>query len=330
MFADIMRNRWLSPIAVVVLAAVIVLGAVFDPSGLAAPYTWTGADLLPVAGLGQVASLAVYVPVLLVGVGVLAWAVARGRAPLRTALLVWGAVVWSAMAAKLAMSLVMAFGDVLYLAWTTGFTGVKAAVFGLPVLVVAWITHLLGRRPASPSSASPAGPPLLGPAWVAVAVAVILGATIGGVWWGGSPLGYAIGDSPLAPAPEAGPLGSLAAVVLLGAMTWVLNLWLGATTAPRAVVAGISVLGAAATLGLVQVAIGMPGDMAGGDTFWAVAIMLRLAPALSFGALLALATAVIVALLPARKAAAFPARKGIAYSTPVRMEIGRASCRERV
>ena len=319
MFADIMRNRWLSPIAVVVLAAVIVLGAVFDPSGLAAPYTWTGADLLPVAGLWQVASLAVYVPVLLVGVGVLAWAVARGRAPLRTALLVWGAVVWSAMAAKLAMSLVMAFGDVLYLAWTTGFTGVKAAVFGLPVLVVAWITHLLGRRPASPSSASPAGPPLLGPAWVAVGVAVILGATIGGVWWGGSPLGYAIGDSPLAPAPEAGPLGSLAAVVLLGAMTWVLNLWLGATTAPRAVVAGISVLGAAATLGLVQVAIGMPGDMAGGDTFWAVAIMLRLAPALSFGALLALATAVIVALLPARKAAAFPARKGIAYSTPVRM-----------
>ncbi|MGV9778568.1 glycoside hydrolase family 5 protein [Streptosporangium sp. NPDC003464] len=325
-----MRNHWLSPIVVVVLAAVIVLGAVFDPSGLAAPYTWTGADLLPVAGLWQVAAPAVYVPLLLAGVGVLAWVVARGHAPLRTALLVWGAVVWSAMAAKLVMSLVMAFGDVVYLAWSTGFTGVKAAVFGLPVLAAAWLTQLLRRRPTPPPpiSASPPSPvPGAGPAaasgaffpsgsgWVAAGMAVVLGASVGGVWWGGSPIGYAIGDSPLAPAPEAGPLGCLAAVTLLGVTTWALNHWLSATTSPPAVVAGISALGAAATLGLVEVAIGLPGDLAGGDTFWAPAIMLRLAPALSFGALLALATAALGALLPAL----LPARKGAAFSAPTRM-----------
>ncbi|GLW98983.1 hypothetical protein Misp02_30700 [Microtetraspora sp. NBRC 16547] len=329
----------MSPIAVVVLAAVIVLGAAFDPSGLAAPYTWTGADLLPVAGLWQVAALAVYVPLLLVGVGVLAWVVAHGRAPLHTALLVWGAVVWSAMAAKLMMSLMMAFGDVVYLAWSTGFTGVKAAVFGLPVLAATWLTQLLRRHltpppssstsPPSPGSgAGPAAPgsffpPASGPGWVAAGVAVVLGALLGGVWWGGSPIGYAIGDSPLAPAPEAGPLGCLAAVTLLGVVTWVLNRWLSTTTSPRAVVAGISALGAAATLGLVEVAIALPGDLAGGDTFWAPAIMLRLAPALSFGALLALATAALVALLPAtlpaRRAALLPARKSVAISVPLWM-----------
>ncbi|WP_144070009.1 glycoside hydrolase family 5 protein [Nonomuraea indica] len=331
-----MRNRWLSPIAVVVLAAVIVLGAVFDPSGLAAPYTWTGADLLPVAGLWQVAALVVYVPLLLAGVGALAWMIAGRHAPLRTALLVWGAVVWSAMAAKLAMSLVMAFGDVVYLAWSTGFTGVKAAVFGLPVLAATWLVQLLHRRPAaSPvSSASPPSPESgTGPAaasgalfpsagWAAAWVALGLGALVGRAWWGGSPVGYAIGDSPLAPAPEAGPLGCLAAVTLLGVTTWALNRRLGATRSPRAVVAGISALGAAATLGLVQVAIGLPGDLTGGDTFWAPAIMLRLAPALSFGALLALATAALVALLPAllpaRRTALRPAGKGVAFSTPIR------------
>ncbi|MFI6601398.1 cellulase family glycosylhydrolase [Nonomuraea sp. NPDC050536] len=309
-----MRNRWLSPIAVVVLAAVIVLGAVSDPSGLAAPYTWTGADLLPVAGLWQVAAPAVYVPLLLVGVGALAWVVARGRAPLRTALLVWGAVVWSAMVAKLVMSLVMAFGDVVYLAWSTGFTGVKAAVFGLPVLAATWLTQLLRRRPAASSSISPGSGngPAVGPGWVAAGVTVILGALVGGVWWGGSPVGYAIGDSLLAPAPEAGPLGCLAAVTLLGVVTWALDRWLSGTTSPRAVVAGISALGAAATLGLVEVAIGLPGDLAGGDTFWAPAIMLRLAPALSFGALLALATATFVALLPTR-------HLGVAFTAPVRL-----------
>ncbi|MFB9205494.1 glycoside hydrolase family 5 protein [Nonomuraea spiralis] len=303
-----MRNRWLSPIAVVVLAAVIVLGAVFDPSGLAAPYTWTGADLLPVAGLWQVAAPAVYVPLLLTGVGVLTWAVARGRAPLRTALLVWGAVVWSAMAAKLVMSLAMTFGDVVYLAWSTGFTGVKAAIFGLPVPAATWLAQVLRRRfaPPPPATADPSSPgPDAGPAtdsgpgWAAAGAAVVLAASVGGVWWGGSPIGYAIGDSPLAPAPEAGPLGCLAAVTLLGVLTWALNRRLGGATSPRAVVAGLSALGAAATLGLVEVAIGIPGDLAGGDLFWVPAIMLRLAPALSFGALLALATAVIVALLPA-------------------------------
>ncbi|MEU5864269.1 cellulase family glycosylhydrolase [Nonomuraea sp. NPDC047529] len=334
-----MRNRWLSPIAVVVLAAVIAVGAAFDPSGLAAPYTWTGADLLPVAGLWQLAAPAVYVPLLLTGVGVLAWTVARGRAPLRTALLVWGAVVWSAMAAKLVMSLVMAFGDVVYLAWSTGFTGVKAAIFGLPVLVAAWLAQLLHRRlapppPASASSPSPgpeanpaaaAGtffPRASGPGWAAAGVAVVLAASVGRVWWGGSPVGYAIGDSPLAPAPEAGPLGCLAAVTLLGVLTWALNRGLGATTSPRAVVAGLSALGAAATLGLVEVAIGISGDLAGGDLFWAPAIMLRLAPALSFGALLALGTATIVALLqPVRRTGLLPPRKGVASSVPVRTAV---------
>ncbi|WP_327092301.1 glycoside hydrolase family 5 protein [Nonomuraea sp. NBC_01738] len=292
----------MSPITVVVLGAVIVLGAVLDPSGLAAPYTWTGADLTPVAGLWQVAAPAVYVPLLLAGAGALAWVVARGRAPRRTALLVWGGVVWSAMAAKLVMSLVMAFGDVVYLAWSTGFTGVKAAIFGLPVLLAAWLTQvftrLIGRRSSTPSPHSPGSDHQ--PGWVAAGAAVIFGATLGRAWWGGSPIGYAIGDSPLAPAPEAGPLGSLGAVAVLGALTWALNRWLGATAAPRAVVAGLSALGAAATLGLAEVALGLPGDLAGGDTFWAPAILLRLAPALSFGALLALATAALVALLPAR------------------------------
>ncbi|MEV4372821.1 cellulase family glycosylhydrolase [Nonomuraea sp. NPDC049637] len=313
-----MRNRWLSPIAVVVLAAVIALGAVFDPSGLAAPYTWTGADLLPVAGLWQVAAPAVYVPLLLAGVGVLTWAVARGRGPLRTALLVWGAVVWSAMAAKLLMSLAMTVEDVLHLAWSTGFTGVKAAVFGLPVAAAAWLAQLLHRRlvppsPASESAGSGASSGASAPGWAAAAVAVVLAASVGGVWWGGSPVGYAIGDSPLAPAPEAGPLGCLAAVTLLGVLTWAVNRRLSATDSPRAVVAGLSALAAAGTLGLVQVAAGIPGDLAGGGLFWAPAIMLRLAPALSFGALLAAATALLVALLDAVR----PARRGVALAAPL-------------
>lgn len=318
MVAVTMRNRWLSPIAVVVLAAVIALGAVFDPSGLAAPYTWTGADLLPVAGLWQVAAPAVYVPLLLAGVGVLTWAVARGRGPLRTALLVWGAVVWSAMAAKLLMSLAMTVEDVLHLAWSTGFTGVKAAVFGLPVAAAAWLAQLLHRRlvplsPASESAGPGAGSGASAPGWAAAAVAVVLAASVGGVWWGGSPVGYAIGDSPLAPAPEAGPLGCLAAVTLLGVLTWAVNRRLSATASPRAVVAGLSALAAAGTLGLVQVAAGIPGDLAGGGLFWAPAIMLRLAPALSFGALLAAATALLVALLDAVR----PARRGVALAAPL-------------
>ncbi|MFF4198012.1 glycoside hydrolase family 5 protein [Nonomuraea sp. NPDC001831] len=317
-----MRNRWLSPIAVVVLAAVIALGAVFDPSGLAAPYTWTGADLLPVAGLWQVAAPAVYVPLLLAGVGVLTWAVARGRGPLRTALLVWGAVVWSAMAAKLLMSLAMTVEDVLHLAWSTGFTGVKAAVFGLPVAAAAWLAQLLHRRLVPPSPASESAGPGAGsgasaPGWVAAGVAVVLAASVGGVWWGGSPVGYAIGDSPLAPAPEAGPLGCLAAVTLLGVLTWAVNRRLSATASPRAVVAGLSALAAAGTLGLVQVAVGIPGDLAGGGLFWAPAIMLRLAPALSFGALLAAATALLVALLDAVR----PARRGVARAAPIPMAV---------
>ncbi|MFI7107093.1 glycoside hydrolase family 5 protein [Nonomuraea sp. NPDC050227] len=317
-----MRNRWLSPIAVVVLAAVIALGAVFDPSGLAAPYTWTGADLLPVAGLWQVAAPAVYVPLLLAGVGALTWAVARGHAPLRTALLVWGAVVWSAMAAKLLMSLAMTFDDVLYLVWSTGFTGVKAAVFGLPVAAAAWLAQLLHRRLAPPSPTSASADPAEGsgasaPGWVAAGVAVVLAASVGGVWWGGSPVGYAIGDSPLAPAPEAGPLGCLAALALLGVLTWASHRRLSATTSPGAVVAGLSALGAAGTLGLVEVAVGIPGDLAGGGLFWAPAIMLRLAPALSFGALLALATALLVALLDAAR----PARRGVGLAARIPMAV---------
>ncbi|MFI6323532.1 glycoside hydrolase family 5 protein [Nonomuraea sp. NPDC050556] len=328
-----MRNRWVALIAVVVLALVIVLGAVFDPSGLAAPYTWTGADLLPVAGVWQVAPLVVYVPLLLLGV----WALTPvSLPPFRTALLAWGAVVVSAMVAKFAMSMVMSLGDVAYLAWSTGFTGVKALVFGLPVLVATWITQAVRRRLPKPEpvpalAGSPSAP-ALAPAFavaqplsarsvglVAAAAAVVLGALVGGSWWGGSPIGYAVGDSPLAPAPEAGPLGCLAAVILLGLVTWAVDRWLGAPAswgtagarvavvgardrgarvaagAPgrgaRAVVAGMSALTAAGVLGLVQVAIGLPGDMAGGDSFWAPAIMLRLASALSFGAMLAVLVA---------------------------------------
>lgn len=290
-----MRNRWVALIAVVVLALVIVLGAVFDPSGLAAPYTWTGARV-------QVAPLGVYVPLLLGGVWALT-CVAASLPPFRTALLAWGAVVVSAMVAKFVMSMVMALGDVAYLAWSTGFTGVKAMVFGLPVLVAAWITQAV-RRKVALGSAQPSTAPSLAPArpssartvgLVAAAAAVVLGALVGGSWWGGSPIGYAVGDSPLAPAPEAGPLGCLAAVTLLGLITWALDRWFGAPVSwgaaagarSRGVRAGMSALGAAAVLGLVQVAIGIPGDMAGGDSFWAPAIMLRLASALSFGAMLA-------------------------------------------
>jgi hypothetical protein len=294
---------------------VIVAAALLDPSGLAAPVAWTGAQLArqPWTWL-QYALLAP------LAVGLVWWwsrsllAAATPATPRRWVFgRVWLLVVLAMMVAKLVYSVVLMAPALLggsgeglpagpsaaYLVWATGFTGIKAGVYGwVPALVAALLWSPGAARRAGVAARVGAPTRAAVPAALVALGLALLGGWLAGYWWTGSPVGYAhtSGWRLLAPTEASGRAGEVAAILLVAVLL--------ATSARRtlqridvprptssrllagALAALVAGVGLAVVESVVQLLFGT--EVAGSDDLWIMpSTYLRLAEGLSFGLLIA-------------------------------------------
>ncbi len=306
------RTSWAAAATTLV---VIVAAALLDPSGLAAPVAWTGAQMArqPWTWLQYV----VLAPLIVL----LVWwwsrrllAAATPAAPRRWVFTrVWLLVILAMMVAKLAYSVVLMAPALVggseaglppgpsaaYLVWATGFTGIKAGVYGwLPALVAAvlWSPGPARRAGVAPRVEAPSRA-IIPAAGIALGLALV-GGWLAGYWWTGSPVGYAhtSGWRLLAPTAASGRGGEIAAILLVA-------LYLGSSarhtlrridvprpTSSRLLAGALGSLVAGLCLALtesvVQLLFGT--DVAGSEDLWILpATYLRMAEGLSFGLLLA-------------------------------------------
>jgi hypothetical protein len=318
--------RWASWAAGAVMALVVVLGAALDPSGLAAPVAWSGARpaVEPWTWLQHV--------LLGPAIVLLVWwwtrQLLRGAtpaAPRRWVLTrTWLIVVLGMMLAKLVYSVVLmapalvggaadgmpAASSGTYLVWATGLTGVKALLLGwLPGLAAALLwspgpARRAGRAPvvAEPTLALP-------PTAVVVAGLAAIGPWAAQQWWTGSPVGYAHPTDwrLLAPVAAGGRLAWIVSLVLLWLlMAASLRATLRRVEAPRSGSVQALAGAMAAPAGLLALSVAQSAvallfgtDLPGGDDLWILpSTYLRLVEALSFGLLVAPASALAALLVP--------------------------------
>ena len=299
----------------IAMALIVVLGAVLDPSGLAAPVAWSGArpawepwTWLQYVLLGPLVVLLVWwwTRQLLRSVLPAAprrWVLSR----------TWLIVTLAMMAVKLVYSVILLAPALVggaaeglpaatsgpYLVWATGFTGIKALLLGWIPGTAAALLWAPGaaRRSGLPASA-PAPTLALLPTAVVVVGLAVLGPWAAQHWWVGSPVGYAHATDwrLLAPVAAGGRPAWIAALLLLWLlMALSLRATLRRVDVPRAgaarALAG-ALAGPAALLVLVVlqsiVALLFGTDLPGGDDLWILpSTYLRLVEALSFGLLLA-------------------------------------------
>ncbi|HEX6886937.1 MAG TPA: cellulase family glycosylhydrolase, partial [Candidatus Nanopelagicales bacterium] len=313
--------------ATITTAVVLVVAALVDPSGLAAPIAWSGADVVPSLPWTWL-QYALQGPliVLLVWLGTRRLLrAATPAAPRRWVLSrTWLLVVLALMVAKLGYGLawmapfLLGGGDeglppdtsVPYLAWATGFVAVKGLLIGwVPALAAALAWRAGQARRAGAASVTIEPSLALAPAGLVVLALVPLGPWLTQHWWTGSPIGYAHASDwrLLAPTTAGGALSQVAALLIV----WLLlassiraTLRRVATPRPAAALrlAG-SLAGVVAGLGLAVVqsvlALAAGTDLAGGDDLWIVpSTYLRLIEGLSFGLLLAPLAAIATWLVP--------------------------------
>ena len=306
------RSSWGAAVTMVV---VIVGAALLDPSGLAAPVAWTGAQVarqpwtwLQYLLLGPLTVLLVW------------WwsrrllAAATPAAPRRWVVSrIWLLVILAMMVAKLAYSVVLMAPALLggseaglppgpsaaYLIWATGFTGIKAGVYGwVPALVAAALWSPGGARRAGVAARVEAPSRAMIPAGVIALGLALLGGWLAGYWWTGSPVGYAhtSGWRLLAPTAASGRAGEIAAILLvalflgMSARHTLRRIDVPRPTSSRLLAGALGALVAGMCLALVESVVQLlfGTEVAGTDDLWILpATYLRLAEGLSFGLLLA-------------------------------------------
>ena len=294
---------------------VIVAAALLDPSGLAAPVAWTGAQMAR-----QPWTWLQYVLLGPLIVALVWWwsrrllAAATPAAPRRWVLSrTWLLVVLASMVAKLGYSTVLMAPALVggseaglppgpsaaYLVWATGFTGIKAGAYGwVPALVAAllWSPGRARRSGAAPRVEAPSRA-VVAAALVALGLAVT-GGWLAGYWWTGSPVGYVhtSGWRLLAPTAASGRAGEVAAILVvalflaMSARGTLRRIDVPRPTSSRLLAGSLGALAAGLCLALVESVVQLlfGTDVAGGDDLWIVpSTYLRLAEGLSFGLLLA-------------------------------------------
>ncbi len=295
--------------------AVIVAAALLDPSGLAAPVAWTGAQLArqPWTWL----QYAVLAPLI---VGLVWWwsrtllAATTPSTPRRWVFgRVWLLVVLAMMLAKLVYSVVLMAPALLggsgeglppgpsaaYLVWATGFTGIKAGVYGwVPALVAALLWSPGAARRAGVAARVEAPTRAMVPAALVALGLALVGGWLAGYWWTGSPVGYAhtSGWRLLAPTAASGRAGEIAAILLVAvllatsARRTLQRIDVPRPTSSRLLAGALGALVAGAGLALVESVVQLlfGTDVAGSDDLWILpSTYLRLAEGLSFGLLIA-------------------------------------------
>jgi len=308
------------------LVAVLFAAAIADPSGLAAPIAWSGARLAaePWTWL-QYALLGPLMVLLLLWWTRLLLAGAAPAAPRRWVLgRVWLLVVLAAMVSKLAYSVVLLAPALVggaaeglplatsapYLAWASGFAGIKAGLYGwLPGLVAALLWRPgAARRAGAPTGGSTPSLSLLRAALATLLVA-LAGRLLADHWWTGSPVGYAHTTDwrLLAPTAAAGNAGQIVALVvlwlLLAASMRATLRWLAdpRRVGGRLLAGSAAAVAAGLGLALMQsiLALLFGTDLPGGNDLWILpSTYLRLVEGASFGMLLAPVAALAVLVVP--------------------------------
>ena len=297
------------------MLTVIVAAALLDPSGLAAPVAWTGAR--PAAEPWTWLQYVLLAPLMVV---LLWWtsrtllAAATPAAPRHWVLTrVWMLAVLAMMTAKLAYSVVLMApalaggsevglplgSSAAYLVWATGFTGIKALVYGwIPALVAAILWSPGRAERAGVQDSVPQPPRATVPAALIALGLALLGGWLAQYWWTGSPVGYAhpSGWRLLAPTVASGRGGEVVAILLVAlllagsARRTLMRVEVPRTVGSRLVAGAIAGIAAGLGLALVESVVHLVfgTDVPGGDDLWILpATYLRLAEGLSFGLLLA-------------------------------------------
>jgi hypothetical protein len=302
------------------LAALLIVVAALDPSGLFAPIGWTGH---PIAAWWWWAPYLVYAPLALIGTYAGSRAVLAG-APLgwvRRLWRLWAVTVLAVGAAQVvhgALLLLPLMAQQLYVLpvastaafvlWSSGYAALKMVLLGcLPALAGAVAPRgAAAMPPAAPASSSIAA------RWTVaatLALLALLGPWLAAHWWGGSPLAYVYAaDGPLfSPASDAGPARVCLALALIGAvMVSVMapvTLRQRSTASPAAALAGSALYASAAAalaLWLVQAGLWALGERAQSAAGWALPALLARGLEASAFALLCAAIAVPLALLAGR------------------------------
>jgi len=298
--------------SVLALAALLLLGAAADPSGLFVPIGWTGH---PIALWWWWIPYAIQLPLWLG----LAYAGARAvldlpaRGPWRRAFALWALMLvaggLAAVAAGAALLLPLAFAQryvlpaassAAFVVWACGYTVLKTALIAaVPALVGALLAPRVPAAGAAAGGAAARPIPLSRPtppatptaiAGLALLLLALLGPWLAGHWWQGGPLGYAYADL-LAPTPRSGAPGGPLALLLVGAalLFGLRGGARGAGLAPRLGAAASAAVGASVALWLVQALLlwNDPDAQRPGEQWWVPALVVRGLDAASFAVVLA-------------------------------------------
>ncbi|TMR90986.1 glycoside hydrolase family 5 protein [Nonomuraea basaltis] len=287
-------------VSVLALVAVLVAGALADPSGLVALYKPWGGSVL-------------YVCLLVTGFAAMSYGLRRTSGFFMT----WGLVIVVAMVARFADSLIMVLGTVpswstvRYAGWSSGYTGLFAAIFGWIVALAAVVAkgRAAGRR-LDEGLVEKGGrggrrrPLRL--TIIAAATSLLAMPVIGHEWWAASPAAYAYhGWSFIAPAPDAGFIGAVAGVVVFAGGVHLSGIrgggrWTAFATGWLACVCG------GLLLGLVQSLLAAVADITADDLWPVPATFLRLSAGASYGAAVGLVASPLALIRLGRLASVVP------------------------
>jgi hypothetical protein len=289
--------------AAVVLVAMVMAAAAWDPTGLLGPVGGRG---LPLMGSGDVYRWAPFViglPIMVTGTAVPVFVIAGRRVAARwlfasTWLALVGAAAWATAVTGFVSALPMT-GSHLSL-WTaaafevqtSGFAAAKFLLFGPLVAAAAAVAYRAGPRALY--RPKPAGALSL-PVSVGVMVAVVSLAALGPAahWWRGGPIGYAFAGFAAAPSAASGVPGYFAGVAVFAAAfagaAGIAHRRLGGLTAVTVLLAAVA---AGLGLGLVD-AIGVAVADAGRDSWWIASTLMSVAAATGYGAMIGLAGTIV-------------------------------------
>ncbi|GAA3257074.1 glycoside hydrolase family 5 protein [Dactylosporangium siamense] len=316
-----LRRMWTAPqgraavTVVVLLVAVVAVGAATDPSGLLAPIGGRGLPLAGTGGAYRWAPLVVGLPVLLAGAAVPILLVGRWLTARWVFAAAWVATVGASALASAASGFVSAtpllgkhlsVGTALrYAMSTSGFAALKYLVVGAVVAAGAALAFRLGpaaRSRVEPPAARPIGASVL----VVFVVAALAAVGPAAQWWRGGPVGYAFAGFLVAPTAANGVLGFLLGMAVFLAVVAAVVRALGRRL-PEAgplggdggVIVWLASVVAGLALGVVDAALAPLSDHlvgAGPDDWWISTALIGVATGIGYGAAIGLAAGLLVAL----------------------------------
>lgn len=296
-------------VAVSATAALLLIQALIDPTGLLALVGWPGGT--PRFDLWwPVARYVVFVPVML---AVVWWAAVRAGDRFWT---LTAGVVLAALLAQFAACLAMT-GDVPLSAWAAGYIAAKAVPSALMVAgVVRIVERVVARRAARAGLETALRAPSTDgfSVWPAAVAFGAIAPLLAGSWWTGAT--YAPGIPTPRPGSDAlGIVGMLVAIALLIGAAWLGIRWMRRRV-PGFLGTWLGALVAGGLVGLVQGVIGLVVDDGfRGDLWPLMATYVHVADGLAFGACTGWIAAV-VALVADRVVARRAGRKGLETRPP--------------